>query len=150
MHSMLFRSRLAFHRHPLRSFVLYYLAPSGFAAGMKLLSGKKLVSSNSTSCHSLCSWKWHALKPPPLLTLCASALIWFCVHTFWNGKLLFLASSIDKIVIEWHWGWAIIPDIAMDTLSRAIEIALNIKSIKKKTSGSKPQIRHSACCRQRL
>lgn len=65
-----FMSCHAFCNHILdRSLLYYFFLPVGvqrFAPGAGLLC-RKLMSTNSTSCHSLCSWQLHALKPPLLL-----------------------------------------------------------------------------------
>lgn len=62
---LLFISCHAFHSHTLNLSLFYYFRPLGkqkFAPGTKFLSGKPMYT-NSTSCHSLCSWQLHALKP---------------------------------------------------------------------------------------
>lgn len=57
-----------------------------FAPGAGFLC-RKLMSTNSTSCHSLCSWQLHALKPPLLLP--DSFLSFFppCSLTFKQGYI---------------------------------------------------------------
>lgn len=52
------------------------LGAQTFALGTKLLCGK-LMSTNSTSCHSLCSWQLHALKAPLLVGASLERILFF-------------------------------------------------------------------------
>lgn len=110
---LLFMSCHAFHSRTLKPIPLLLFVSlwecRGFAPGTKLLSGK-LMSTNSTSCHSLCSWQLHALKlqllvgasqadffPSPFLFL--TYLNWVVLHSrrsFSHSKAWLLSLILDR------------------------------------------------------
>lgn len=70
--------------------ILLPLVMQRFTPGTKLLCGK-LMSMNSTSCHSLCSWQLYALKPP--LWAGVSLCCFFCYFSCQINGVPFLSRS---------------------------------------------------------